>query len=171
MRLKREPGSLQFSFNQSEARLLIAVLTNLAGNYRVKPDQLDPKLAAAWYSERGCAAAGLSSGETKEWLDNLHALKTSSLQLLDQWLGQLSESKPGSPVRLVVLRDDAPIFMRSINDSRLMAASRHEIGQTEMDIHSPFELLRLPAERQVAMMEIHFLAWILEETLRALDAA
>jgi hypothetical protein len=40
-----------------------------------------------------------------------------------------------------------------------------------MDIHSPFELLRLPAERQVAMMEIHFLAWILEETLRALDAA
>ena len=171
MRLKREPGSLQFSFNQAEARLLCAVLTRLAENYQVKPDQMDPKMAASWYSTRGCVTAGLSPGETREWLNNLHALKTSSLQLLKEWSGQLAQREPGNATRLMVKLADAPTFMRAVNDYRLMAAARHEIGEAEMDVHSPLELVRLPAEKQTAMLEVHFLAWSLEETLRALEAA
>ncbi len=59
--------------------------------------------------------------------------------------------------------------MAAINDYRLSAAARHEIGQAEMDAHSPWQLAKLPPNRQKAVLEIHFLAWIIEETLRVLE--
>src|SRR5436190_10524335 len=92
MRLQRENECLVFILNLPERLLLAHALRELAGKYRLKPDELDARTAGAWYSRRGCATAGMSDEETKEWLEHLHAFKKStSLQKLEEWAAQLGE--------------------------------------------------------------------------------
>ena len=50
-----------------------------------------------------------------------------------------------------------------------MAAAKHDVGEDEMSLRTPMELAALPEERQQALLEIHFLAWIIEETLREIQ--
>jgi hypothetical protein len=189
VRLKREKDSLVFSLNSPERFLLIRVLRELIEKYRLKPDELDAPTASAWYSTRGCATAGLSAEETQEWLENLHTFKSATLQRLEEWATQLSPRRPRQSAESVVadsalpvphsalpekssLRiktDHAPTFVTVINDYRLAIAARQAIGQPEMDAHLPWQLIKLPADQQQAVLEIHVLAWIMEETLRLLD--
>lgn len=182
MRLQRENGSLVFTLNLPERLLLAHALRELAAKYRLKPDELDDQTAAAWYSRRGCTTAGMTDEETKEWLEHLHAFKKGTLlQRLEEWTAQLEEPGTGNPERgaaaserpgqsmLKIPTVHAAAFVTAINDYRLANAARHDIGQAEMDAHSPWQLARLLPLRQQAVLEIHFLAWIIEETLRALD--
>jgi hypothetical protein len=166
MRLKRENQQLLVSLNPLESRLLLRVLRELVSNYRLAPDELDTKTASAWYSTRGCAAA-TSVEETREWSQHLHAFKSARVQLLEKCVKQLAEPRASPMLRLEV--DEAPAFMTAINDHRLMVAARQDIGQTEMDVHSPLQLAGLPPAQQNALIEIHFLAWLIEETIRALQ--
>jgi hypothetical protein len=181
MRLKRENESLVFTLNLPERLLLAHALRVLAEKYRLKPDELDAQTAAAWYSRRGCVTAGMSDEETKEWLEHLHAFKKSTcLQRLEEWTAQLDSVDSGSvngnsnsipltdssSATLRIPADHAAAFVTAINDYRLAAAARHDIGQGEMDAHSPWQLARLAPLQQKAVMEIHFLAWMIEETLR-----
>jgi len=189
VRLKREKDCLVFSLNSSERLLLTHVLLEIIEKYRLKPGELDAATASVWYSTRGCATAGLSAEETKEWLENLHAFKGSTLQRLEEWAAQLSDGRPTQsaergaadsafPVPLSTLSekstlrikaDHAPAFVTAINDYRLAAAARHNIGQPEMDAHMPWQLIKLPSNQQQAVLEIHVLAWIIEKTLRLLE--
>jgi hypothetical protein len=183
MLLQRENESLVFTLSFPERMLLTHALKELAAKYRLKPDELDARTAAAWYSSRGCASAGMSDEETKEWLEHLHAFKkNTNLQRLEDWVAQLGERGTGSVERgaadselsgqsmLRIPTDQAAAFMTAINDYRLATAARHDIGQAEMDAHSTWHLAKLPPLRQKAIMEIHFLAWIIEETLRETQA-
>ena len=169
MRLQCESGVLHYTFNEVEAHLLLEVFRQLAENYRLKPDEIDSRAAESWYSKRGCVSAKMSDDEIREWLTHLHALKGDQLPRLQAWSRQIRESNPDQAAELTVRSDDATAFMTAINDHRLMAAAGHDIGQREMDIQSPEELARLSTKRQMEMLEIHFLALILEETLRALQ--
>jgi len=189
VRLKREKDSLVFSLTSPERFLLTRALRELIEQYRLKPDELDAPTASAWYSTRGCATAGLSAEETKEWLENLHAFKGATLQRLEEWVAQLSARRSAQnaergaadsalPVphsalpdksTLRIKTDDAPAFVTAINDYRLATAARHNIGQPEMDAHMPWQLIKLPDNQQQAVLEIHVLAWIMEETLRLLE--
>ena len=188
MRLLRENESLVFTLSLPERLLLAHVLLELAGKYRLNPDELDDRTAAAWYSRNGCATAGMSDEDTKEWLEHLHAFRKSTcLQRLEEWAAQLGErgtgpGETGSGERgagknsalpeqstLRIPTEHAAAFVTAINDYRLAAAARHDIGQAEMDAHSPWQLARLPPLRQKAVLEIHFLAWIIEETLRVIE--
>lgn len=169
MRAQRENGFLVLTLNHSERLLLVRALRELAAKYRLKPDELDTRTASAWYSSRGCAAAGMSNDETKEWLEHLHAFrKGTRLERIEEWSAQLGDAGK-DPSRLRIATEHAAVFMTSINDHRLAAAARHDIGQEEMDAHFPWQLTRLPPPRQQAVLEIHFLAWIIEEILRVLD--
>jgi len=169
MRLHCESGVLHYRFNEVEAHLLLEVFRQLAESYRLKPDEIDSRAAESWYSKRGCVSAKMSDDETREWLTHLHALKGEQLPRLQAWSKQIRESNPDKAAELTVRSEDAPAFMTAINDHRLMTAAGHDIGQREMDIQSPAELARLSTKRQMAMLEIHFLALILEETLHALQ--
>lgn len=40
-----------------------------------------------------------------------------------------------------------------------------------MTLRDPAELAAMPPQRQSALMEIHFLAWLMEEVLHAMDPA
>jgi len=168
MRLKRENELLLLTLNLLENRLLLRVFQQLTAHYRLKPGEIDPKIATAWYSTRGCATAKMSEEETGEWLEHLHTLKSAGLQRLEDWAKQLSRIQLAQG-HLSVRVNDAAAFVTALNDHRLMTAARHSLGQEEMDLHSPLQLVKLPLAQQEALMEIHFLAWIIEETLRALE--
>ena len=168
MRLRRDNDTLLLTLNALETHLLVQVLDQLALSYRLKPGELDAPTAAAWYSTRGCASANSSREDTEEWLENLHTFKCERLKKIEEWSASLKESK-SSRAQFKVSLNDAPMFISSINDYRLMTAARHNIGEAEMAIHSPFELARTPGKRQEALLEIHFLAWVIEEALRAMQ--
>jgi len=168
MRLRRENDLLLFTLNLLESRLLLRVFRQLGTHYRLKPGELDLKAASAWYSTRGCATAKMSKQETEEWVEHLHAFKGARLPRLEDWARQLSEIKRAQ-AHLRLPMDDASAFLTTLNDYRLLTAARRDIGQKEMDIRSPPQLLKLPPDRQEALMEIHLLAWLIEETLRLLQ--
>lgn len=165
MRLKVEKETLRFFLNTLESRLLVQVFEQLAERYKLKPGEVDPKTASAWYSTRGCRTANLSDQETREWIDQIHALKSASLERLQNWTKQLQSS----PSNLGVGIAEASAFVTVVNDHRLVVAALHGIGQEEMDIQSPQQLVGLPPSQQEALLEIHLLAWIIEETLRAVQ--
>jgi hypothetical protein len=168
MRVKRENDTLLLNLNALEVRVFLRVLRLLADHYRLAPGDLAESAASAWYSTRGCASAGMSGEETKEWLAHLHAFKSARLEKIEDWAAQLAQTGNG-PARILVSLDDAPAFIAAINDHRLLMAAHHHIGQEEMDARSVVQLLKLPSATQEALMEIHFLAWMIEETLRVLQ--
>lgn len=165
MRLQRENDILHFWLSTLESRVLAQVFQRLIERYRLKPGDVDTKTASAWYSTRGCVSAQLSEQETRDWLDQIQALKSASLEKLETWAGQLESS----PSCLRVHVNDASAFITAVNDHRLAEAALNDIGQAEMDVQSPLQLVRLPSRQQAALLEIHLLAWIMEETLRALQ--
>src|ERR1043165_7022968 len=95
MRVRRESNSFLLYFNQHERGLLRHILHALASDYRLKPEDLDAKARQAWYSERGCSTARMSTDETKDWLEQLHAFKSSNLDRIQKWSGQLADPPPG----------------------------------------------------------------------------
>ena len=168
MRIARENGTLVLKANLVESRLLSGVLHALIRDYRLAPGQLDAPARGAWYSTRGCESAKISTQETAEWIASLHEGKGAMVNQLQRWAGQLDAlSGDGSGVQLSIAPDDVPGFMTAINDYRLLAAARHQIGQAEMEVDWSDPAAGFSPERQRALLEIDFLAWIIEMMLYA----
>ena len=167
MNLAIKGSELVFTFNLIEGRILLRVLRAITRNYALAPDELDERGRAAWYSTRGCEDAGLSAGEIREWQQALHEFKSARLQQAENWYRQLSRTAQGTS-RLSVSLDDAPALLAALNDHRLLVAARQDIGETEMDTHDLDGAEKLGHHKQTALLEIHFLAWIIEEILRHL---
>ncbi|HPA20209.1 MAG TPA: DUF2017 family protein [Verrucomicrobiae bacterium] len=172
MKASRDGDRIVLALGGGEALILRWALVSLVAAYRVPPGQIDPRIAAVWYSRRGCQTAKMSEEDAGEWVRQIHAFKSENLALIEAWLGQLAK-KPGRRIELVLTVDQAEAFVRVLNDHRLRAAAEHEIGQEEMDIRDPGPMERLGPERQTALVEIHFFAWAIEEILRQIapDAA
>lgn len=168
MRVKRDNEVVLLSFNALEGRVLLEVFRHLQAMYRFKPEDLDGQISQAWYSTRGCESARSTPEETREWITYLHAFKTARLSSIEEWSRQLAPVA-GRRLEIRVPLDDAPAFIASINDHRLIAAAQHDVGQDEMNLRTPAGWAALPEERQQALLEIHFLAWIIEEMLRAIQ--
>jgi len=168
MRTRRLDNHLTVSLNLLESRVLWHVLDQIQQHYRCTPQELDPKIANAWYSTRGCQSAGMTAEETQEWLANLREIKGSCLPLLEEWCHQLASIQEGN-VQLRIALDDAPTLLQALNDQRLLAAASCDIGQPEMDIHSPDAIAQLPSAQQNALFQIHFLALVMEEILARLE--
>lgn len=171
MQPSRHNDTLTLSLSSFESRILRRVFTSIIRNYQTKPSQLDPKVAAVWYSTRGCEATKMSAEETRDWLETLHGYKSANLQLLEEWNKQLIRGKAGC--QLEVKLEQATQLMTVLNDHRLFTAARHNINQAEMDMHSLAAIAKLKPAQQAALYEIHFLAWMIEELLRLIspDAA
>lgn len=100
-----------------------------------------------------------------EWTGQMHAFKSENLLLIDAWLNQLAQSA-SRRTDLALSADQADAFVRILNDHRLRAAAENDIGQDEMDLRDLGAARKLDPQRQTALVEIHFLAWLMEELLR-----
>jgi hypothetical protein len=168
MIVRRDKDAVIFSFSGMECRVIEGVLTALIANYQVPPSELDEKSASVWYSTRGCQSARMSADEAAEWIKQLHNVRSARLEFLQQLLENIGK-RPAGPLMLSVPIEKAEALMIALNDHRLLVAARHDIGEAEMDMRTLSALTKLPPAQQTALYEIHFLAYILEELLHALQ--
>jgi Domain of unknown function (DUF2017) len=168
MRVKREAGGFVVTLNAIESRIVLDALQALKDAYRRAPAELDAKVAAAWYSTRGCASAQMNEEETREWLNHLQSIKGANLARIDRWVQALAGPSPKER-QLTVALDEADVFLTSLNDYRLMTAARHNLGDAEMSLRTVAGFASLPPARRVALFEVEFLAWVMEELLRELN--
>ena len=167
MHAARQNDRITLSFRLSESRVVHRVLKAIVQNYKISPDELDPKVADAWYSTRGCQTAKMSTEETKEWLEHLYQYKGANLRLVEKWVKKFSGPK-ANQYYLRLKLEEAPALLTVLNDHRLLMAARHGIGQEEMDLNSLSAFSQLQPAQQTALYEIEFLARIIEEILRLL---
>ena len=166
MRAARQNNELVLQFGAIEKELLLQTVQAILANYRLKPEELDPKTAAVWYSTRGCKTAGMSGEEMREWVETLYSFKGANARLLEEWCAQIKEFEPGK-FQLVVKLEHAANLVTVINDHRLHLAARFEIGQEDMDMRGWMEdEEQLPSEKQAALVQIELLGWLIEVILR-----
>src|SRR5262245_46730018 len=122
----RHNDTLSLALSSFEGRLLRRVFGSIIRNYKMKPSQLDPKVAAVWYATRGCETAKMSADETRDWLETLHGYKSANLELLEEWTKQLASGK-AEEIQLRVRLDQAAQLMIVLNDHRLFTAAKHDI--------------------------------------------
>jgi hypothetical protein len=165
MNATRDKDRVTLTFNALESRVLRQILGSIAANYKVPPAQMDPRMTAVWYSTRGCETARMSAEDTRDWLEQLHGFKSANLGLIADWIKQLAQCQKGQ-YELCVNLEQASRLVTVLNDHRLLAAAQNNIGQEAMDMPSQQALQKLAPAQQVALFEIHLLAWIVEELLR-----
>ena len=165
MQATRDGNHIILEFGMLEKQVLLHIFQSVIRNYRRKPEEADANVARAWYTTRGCAAAGMTAEETSDWVRSLHDFKSASLVYLEKWAAELAEN-PTEASTLKLSLEQAHSLITILNDHRLLSASEYDIGDREMELHSLEEFEQLPADRQAALYEIHFLAWIIEELLR-----
>ena len=164
MEVQREQGRLAVELNRFEAPLLRRCLTRLAEHYTLPPAELDDAGAEAWYSTRSC-----SPEETRAWVESLHELKRAQLTPIHEWITQLAQASPQGAT-LYLPEGSLDSFLSAINDYRLLQAARHHVGEAEMELHLDRDADELTPALRVALLEIHFLAWLIEELLRAMNS-
>lgn len=172
MRLVREKENLLLSFNFLEAAVIRRALGEILENYKTPPEELDPKIAAAWYSTRGCKKGRMTPQETRDWLATLHDYKSANLQRVEAWLRDLS-TRQKTAYRLRLTLEDAYHLVTVLNDHRLLSAGIFDIGQKEMDARSLTQFARLSKDQQTALHGIHFMGSIIEHLIQHIspDAA
>src|SRR5947208_9147549 len=123
MQAEKTRENLSLIFSMLESRILQTILREIALNYKIDPEKLDPKAASAWYSTRGCQTARMSAEETREWVENLHHYKSANARYLLKWSQSLDVPKAGQ--RQIKLKlEEAPILLTALNDHRLLLAAR-----------------------------------------------
>jgi hypothetical protein len=165
MRATRENDRISLGLNFLEGAVLRRVLAEVIRNYRLKPGEVDPKIAKWWYSTRGCQSANMTAEETQDWIASLHAVKSANLERLVKWAQELADLKTGQ-YQLTFNVQEAPALLTILNDHRLMTAALYGIGQAEMDAKGRESPGNLKPAQQTALFLMHFLGILLEEILR-----
>jgi hypothetical protein len=167
MNAGRVNDRIVLGFKPAEAQLLHRILGAVIRGYEMKPEEVDPRVAEVWYSKRGCTTAGLNEQQTREWIENLHGFKSANLAALRRWRTQLASttSKAGT---LQLTEEESHVLMTALNDHRLMTAARHDIGEDEMSMRNWEAIQSLKPRRQSALIDIMFLAGIIETILALL---
>ena len=167
MKASREKDKIVLRLGASEAQYLRRIFASIIRQYLLKPDEVHPSVADVWYSKRGCVSAGLNEEQTREWIENLHSLKSANVAALRRWRRCIAPR--GEFVETLALSDeDSQALLIVLNDHRLMCAARHNIGEQEMDIRTIAQIEKLRPRQRAALMDVMFLGAIIETLLALL---
>ena len=168
MHAAKRKGRLTLTVEPGERRLFRRVLEAIIRNYKTPPEALPAPVTRVWYSTAGCQSARMSAEQSREWMDQLRAMRNSRLRLLQRFLEGLQSAGKGSS-ELRMSTDQAGDFMMSLNDHRLFLAAQHEIGEAEMDRPFFASAASLTPARRKALFEISALALVIEILLGVID--
>ena len=76
------------------------------------------------------------------------------------WLKQLPPVGQSGVWHLAAKEVEA--FLATLNDHRLRRAAEFDLGEGDLEVHA---LERAKGDKRIALVEIHFLAWIMEMIL------
>ena len=145
---------------QPERAFLSGILQVILHHYGQAPEELPPRVWEVWYSAE--TTASLEEEDRHCWMESLRDFRQGNAGLCRRYLKMLQEAVQ-EPFSLPIARADLDSFLIVINDHRLYQAAVHEVGEAEMEE----DWSQIPdTGRRQALLEIHFLAVLLELLLR-----
>jgi len=165
MQVKGYSEYLEIVLFPTETELLRGILYDIDKAYAIPADQLESNVRTVWYSGEGFRSVEMSPEDIKEWNESLQEFRGQNRTYCQEWIALLLEG--GDPLVWRVTRAEADTLLTVLNDYRLYQAARHEIGEEEMD--QDFSAIKSVSMR-MALLEIHFLAWLMEMVLQALSS-
>lgn len=161
MRVVREKsGDRQIELAAPEAALLRQALESTAEAYRTDPGELDPMVGNVWYGRAGLREAGIRGEDALHWIEGLHEVRLGREKLTQLWLKKLPPLGQAGIYQLPSKEVDA--FLATLNDHRLRRAAEFDLGEGDLEVSA---LERAKGDKRIALVEIHFLAWIMEMIL------
>ncbi len=166
MQVVAHPDGIELMLFEPEAALLESVLTEIGDAYNRPPESLSPTIRNLWFPGEGLRASEMNEEDVEVWNQTLAEFRSHNGQMCEAWLKRLDRAAGTEPRRVTLPYEDADSFINVINDYRLLQAAEHEVGEEEME--KPLEKIEDP-ECQGALLEIHFLGWLLELVLDAMN--
>jgi hypothetical protein len=144
-----------------ESALVRQVLESLGEAYQTAPGELDPMVANLWYGRAGLREAGIRGEEAIHWVEGLHEIRMGRQQALERWLKSIP--KVGQAGSWNIPGEEVEILVAVLNDHRLRRAGEFDLGEGDLEVRA---MERAKGDKRVALVEIHFLAWMIEMLLQ-----
>lgn len=161
MRMLREgSGGRNLELAAPEAALLRQALESTAEAYRTEPGELDPMVGDVWYGRAGLREAGIRGEDALHWIEGLHEVRLGREKLTQKWLKSLPPVGQSGAWHLP--SSEVEFFLATLNDHRLRRAAEFDLGEGDLEVTA---LEKAKGDKRIALVEIHFLAWIMEMLL------
>lgn len=144
-----------------ESALVRQVLEGLQEAYQTAPGELDPMVANLWYGRAGLKEAGIRGEEAVHWIEGLHEVRLGRQKLLEKWLKALP--KLGHSGVWNISEEDVETLVAALNDHRLRRSAEFDLGEGDLEVRA---MEKAKGDKRVALVEIHFLAWMIELLLQ-----
>ncbi|MEY5063208.1 MAG: hypothetical protein RLZZ112_1172 [Verrucomicrobiota bacterium] len=158
---KIQGGGQQVELAGPESALLRQVLEALSEAYQTSPGELDPMVANLWYGRAGLKEAGIRGEEAVHWIGGLHEVRLGRQVVVQRWLKTMP--KAGHSGLWKIPEEEIEVLVASLNDHRLRRAGEFDLGEGDLEVRA---MERAKGDKRVALVEIHFLAWMIEMLLQ-----
>jgi len=158
--LRKKSGDRSIELAAPEVALLRQTLESTAEAYRTNPGELDPMVGNAWYGRAGLREAGIRGEDALHWIEGLHEVRLGREKFTQGWLQRLPAVGQSGVWLLPAAEVEA--FLATLNDHRLRRAAEFDLGEGDLEVMA---LERAKGDKRIALVEIHFLAWIIEMIL------
>ena len=158
---KPQGGGRQVELAGPESALLRQVFEGLSEAYQTAPGELDPMVANLWYGRAGLKEAGIRGEEAIHWIEGLHEVRLGRQVAVQRWLKSMPKAGHGGVWN--VPENDIETLVASLNDHRLRRAGEFDLGEGDLEVRS---MEKARGDKRVALVEIHFLAWMIEMLLQ-----
>jgi hypothetical protein len=158
---KSKGGGRQVELAGPESALVRQVLEGLQEAYQTAPGELDPMVANLWYGRAGLKEAGIRGEEAVHWIEGLHEVRLGRQKLLEKWLKALP--KLGHSGVWNISEEDVETLVAALNDHRLRRSAEFDLGEGDLEVRA---MEKAKGDKRVALVEIHFLAWMIELLLQ-----
>lgn len=155
--LKIKGGARQVELAGPESALLRQVLEGLQEAYQTAPGELDPMVGNLWYGRAGLKEAGIRGEEAIHWIEGLHEARLGRQAALQRWMNSMP--KAGQAGVWSISEQDVELLVASLNDHRLRRAGEFDLGERDLEVKA---MERAKGDKRIALVEIHFLAWLIE---------
>ena len=150
-------GGRTIEFAAPEAALLRQVLESTGEAYRTLPGELDPMVGNVWYGREGLWEAGIRGEYALHLIQGLHEVRLERDKSMHRWLKAIPPF--GQPGKLVLPKEEVESFLATLNDHRLRRAAEFDLGEGDLEVPA---MEKAKGDKRVALVEIHFLAWMIE---------
>lgn len=150
-------GGRHFDFAAPEAALLRQALETTVVAYRTPPAELDPMVGNVWYRQAGLREVGIRGEDAFHWVEGLHEVRLGREKLANRWIKTLPPI--GQAGRWHLAEDEVEHFVATLNDHRLRRAAEFDLGEGDLEVRA---MEKSKGDKRVALVEIHFLAWMIE---------
>ena len=158
---RSEGGGRQVELAGPESALVQQVLEGLMEAYQTAPGEIDPMVANLWYGRAGLKEAGIRGEEAIHWIEGLHEVRLGRQTALQRWKKSLP--KAGQSGVWKIAEEDVETLVAALNDHRLRRAGEFDLGEGDLEVKA---MEKSKGDKRVALVEIHFLAWMIELLLQ-----